>query len=573
MTDERGRHDDPVDPSDWLSAQFGSDDEPDDEPRASEKQHATDRPRASDEPPTTDELYFSDESSAPGHEPAPWASGSHPVSAAHPVAEAIPVIPAVPVVPVVPPATPTFSPPTPGGVFSWGLTPTSAAQSSDVSPAADSPGADSSDADSSDADSSDDDSTSSDVSSDDTSAAKPDTEALTFTEAITFSGTGSHAEPWPLDPPTPPVSAPSTSAPLTDAPSVDLFAADPFAADPFAADPFATSILAVPADDIHEAPAADTPSADTPAGTSEADTALSEVPPDASLAGGQSQDFGVPTVAFAWEGTATELFAPAAPTASVADPATELLGGIAGHSAGNSRESGPGSVDALFGGMGVPRDTGRIRATAAIPASPTRDKPARSQLVLVWVAVALVALLALAVLFFIGTRASQLTGAAPVVVVSPSVSAKPSPTPSATPTVQPVGPVAVGTYKWDALRGGECLAPYDSAWAEKFTVVDCATPHPAQMVARGTFPGADVTSAPYPGADALQAQINLLCTAPSVIDLGAAGAYNDIQIAGSFPADEKQWTGGARSYYCFVTRSSGQPLTTSVTVPPAAPAA
>jgi hypothetical protein len=139
--------------------------------------------------------------------------------------------------------------------------------------------------------------------------------------------------------------------------------------------------------------------------------------------------------------------------------------------------------------------------------------------------------------------------------------------------VQPVGPVAVGTYKWDALRGGECLAPYDSAWAEKFTVVDCATPHPAQMVFRGTFPGADVASAPYPGADALQAQINLLCTAPSVINLGAAGAYNDIQIAGSFPADEKQWTSGARSYYCFVTRSSGQALTTSVAVPPAAPAA
>ncbi|MDQ1526385.1 MAG: hypothetical protein QOG18_998 [Microbacteriaceae bacterium] len=570
MADERGRHDDPVDPSDWLSAQFGSDDEPD----APEEQHATDRPRASDEPPTTDELYFSDESSAPGHEPAPWAPVSaHPVSAAHPVAEAIPVIPAVPAVPAVPPATPTFSPPPPGGVFSWGLTPTSAAQSRDDSPAADSPGADSGDADTSDDDSTDDnvsgadrtdaDSISGDASSDDTSAAKPDTEALTFTEAITFSGAGAHAEAWPLDPPTPPTSAPPVSAPLTDAPSVDLFAADPFAADPFA-----TSILAVPAD-IHEAPAADT----SAAGTAEADTASSEVPPDASLAGGQSQDFGVPTVAFAWEGTATELFAPAAPTASVADPATELLGGIAGHAAGNSRDSGPDSVDALFGGMGVPRDTGRIRATAVVPASPTRDKPARSQLVLVWVAVALVALLALAVLFFIGTRASQLTGAAPVVVVAPSVSTKPSPTPSATPTVQPVGPVAVGTYKWDALRGGECLAPYDSAWAEKFTVVDCATPHPAQMVARGTFPGADVASAPYPGADALQAQINLLCTAPSVINLGAAGAYNDIQIAGSFPADEKQWTSGARSYYCFVTRSSGQALTTSVAVPPAAPAA
>jgi hypothetical protein len=118
-------------------------------------------------------------------------------------------------------------------------------------------------------------------------------------------------------------------------------------------------------------------------------------------------------------------------------------------------------------------------------------------------------------------------------------------------------------------------------WAETFTVVDCATPHQAQMVHRGTFPAtaaapSTATPAPsstpsgYPGVPALQAQINLLCTAPGVIDLAVAGGYTDIQFQGAYAADAKEWDAGQHDYFCFVSRSSGQPLTNSVAGTPAA---
>jgi hypothetical protein len=567
MTDERGRDDDSVDSSDWLAAQFGSDDDPahSDDPVSSDQPAVSDQPPVSDQPVTPDEPVaaekpavsdqpvVSDEQERPRHEPSRWA----PV--AHPVAEAIPIIPTVPAftappeaTPPVPPLTrpflptadapavkpdppvvPAFSSQSSGGVFNWGLRPTG-----------------------------------SEGSAADQNA--PDTEALSFSEAEAEAEPSAASEAEAEAEGEPSTASEAASEPEAE-PEPEAEHEGDASAETTAMGAFTSNILAAPATQILPAVA---PS--------------DEVPPDASLAGIPPLDAGVPTVAFAWEGTATELFAPAAPSASVAEPATELFGGFAvrrfvdlpgADLPSDGSGGGPDAVDELFGGMGVPEDTGRVRATAAPARSsserpsfekPSREKAPRSQLVLVWVAVALVALLAIAVLFFVGTRASQLAGAAPVVAVTPSVSTTPSQTPSATPTVLPVGPVAVGTYKWDALRGGECLAAYDSAWAEKFTVVDCATPHPAQMIFRGTFPGAEVADAPYPGVDALQAQINLLCTTPSVINLGAAGAYNDIQVAGSFPATAKQWASGSRSYFCFVTRSSGQPLTTSVAQAPAA---
>jgi hypothetical protein len=141
--------------------------------------------------------------------------------------------------------------------------------------------------------------------------------------------------------------------------------------------------------------------------------------------------------------------------------------------------------------------------------------------------------------------------------------------------VEPVGPVAAGVWAWDELRGGECLDPYVGPWEEEFTVVDCAIPHPAQMVFRGTFPASaeGVTDDPYPGAEILQGQLSLLCTAPGIIDLAVAGQYPDVQFQGSYPATAEQWDGGNRYYYCFVSRSSDEPLTASVAIPPAAPAA
>ena len=48
---------------------------------------------------------------------------------------------------------------------------------------------------------------------------------------------------------------------------------------------------------------------------------------------------------------------------------------------------------------------------------------------------------------------------------------------------------------------------------------------------------------------------------------------SDIQVSASFAADEADWEDGNRTYFCFVTRSSGQELTESVAVPQTAPPA
>jgi hypothetical protein len=204
----------------------------------------------------------------------------------------------------------------------------------------------------------------------------------------------------------------------------------------------------------------------------------------------------------------------------------------------------------------------------ARPDGGQRASLGRNHKIMLWIAGSVVAVLALVVLFLVGTKLAAAFGPAPVVAaLSPSASPSdsPSPTPSASAAPPAVaGPVAAGTYAWDELLGGECLTGYDSPWAEEFTVVDCGEPHPAQLVFRGMFEPTDAGA--YPGVEALQARIGLACSAPSVIDYAAAGAYSDIQFAASFPATDAQWNED-RSYFCFVNRSSGDPLQGSVAVP------
>ena len=272
-----------------------------------------------------------------------------------------------------------------------------------------------------------------------------------------------------------------------------------------------------------------------------------------------------------WEPGPTQLIPHVQPAEQPPAPATELFPVDPASAAG-----GDSAIDALFGetqfreyqpGVLDPNERPfAARAAQAEPGSPdvptARTGVSRAQKVLLSVVGGLVAVLALVALFFVGTRLPALLGPAPAVVIS-----SPSSTPSPTSTAKPVGPIANGVHPWTALLGGECLDPYTNPWAETFTVVDCAAPHPAQMVFRGTF---DTKTDPaYPGAEKLQAQISLLCAAPGVINLAAAGAYNDAQVQGSYPINEKEWADGEHDYFCFVSRSSGQQLTGSVAVPAA----
>ncbi|MFJ4295084.1 septum formation family protein [Curtobacterium sp. NPDC089689] len=120
-------------------------------------------------------------------------------------------------------------------------------------------------------------------------------------------------------------------------------------------------------------------------------------------------------------------------------------------------------------------------------------------------------------------------------------------------------PASPGEHAWTDLAGGECLSPFTNAWAQTFTVVDCATPHAAQLTARLPVQ-ADV----YPGADALAAQAAEQCQTSAALDTAAAGSVGDVQVQGAYAPDESTWQQGDTFISCFVTRSSGQELTGSL---------
>lgn len=192
----------------------------------------------------------------------------------------------------------------------------------------------------------------------------------------------------------------------------------------------------------------------------------------------------------------------------------------------------------------------------ARPPAPPRGDGRRTTRLLLWIAGGLVVALVLAGLYFLGTQLAG--GGDETPAASPSPSAEP--TPEAAP--EPTAPQPAGVHAWDTLFGGECLEPFSGAWAEEFTVVDCAAPHAAQLVYRGLL--ADDAAAPFPGEAELASRMNLLCTAPGVIDVAAATGVNDLQVQGAYPVTEEQWAEGERTYYCFVNRAGGEPLTGSL---------
>lgn len=285
----------------------------------------------------------------------------------------------------------------------------------------------------------------------------------------------------------------------------------------------------------------------------------------------------VPTAPFSFEATTEALPGHAPPLDSALDGVTEALHAqVVGLPDPEDEGLEASAIDALFGDTqfreyadeGIiaplpPRASSELVRVERAPKA-VRAPIAKTQKVLMWVAGGLIAALALVALFVVGTRVSHFFGPAPAVVVSPS------PTPSASALALPLGPVAPGEYQWDQLLGGECLDPFPSAWQDRYTVVECTVPHAAQLVYRGLF--SDPADAVYPGIEAVQANINLLCTAPTIIDYAAAAGALDIQVTASFAADEADWNSGNRSYFCFVNRSGGEPLGVSIAVPQVAPA-
>ncbi|MWV48364.1 hypothetical protein GRS96_03615 [Rathayibacter sp. VKM Ac-2803] len=177
-------------------------------------------------------------------------------------------------------------------------------------------------------------------------------------------------------------------------------------------------------------------------------------------------------------------------------------------------------------------------------------------LIAVGVIIVLAALVALGIA--VGSAGERSDGAAaPVSAATDPASETPAAEPSAAPTAElpTVGPLPAGTWSWNALLGGECLQPFDSVWAEEFTVVDCTAAHSAEMVDTG-----QLTDAAFPGQEGLAVSVASICQAEGVVDVTGAEAYGDVQVSGAFPVTQEQWDAGERSYYCFVDRAGGGEL-------------
>ncbi|MFT4122986.1 MAG: hypothetical protein QM635_04040, partial [Microbacteriaceae bacterium] len=296
--------------------------------------------------------------------------------------------------------------------------------------------------------------------------------------------------------------------------------------------------------------------AQTPAG------APDEAPPEASagsptelLAGSPTELYAVPSPVdpAVWPGWQTP------PEASLAAGTAEALvpgpAGIArAEDAALAAAAPAAGLDDLFGeGRFQPVEEpvvarpGRAVASAGI---------SRQQIVLLCVAGGLVFLLLLALMFVLGVRAGT----------------REQPTPATTATeaatgTAAIGPLDPGTYAWTELLGGECVDPFVSAWESEYTVVDCDQVHTGQLVARGSFDDdADLAAAGYPGADELEDEAASLCTSAKVLDYGAAEAYQDLQLATSYAADESDWDAGDHDYLCFVSRADGDDIAGSLAV-------
>jgi hypothetical protein len=150
--------------------------------------------------------------------------------------------------------------------------------------------------------------------------------------------------------------------------------------------------------------------------------------------------------------------------------------------------------------------------------------------------------------------------------VAGGIVATPAAAPVPTETAAPAVPTATqppGEYPFGQLFGGECLDPFVDAWAETFTVVDCATPHSAQLVYSGDL-AVDGTYPSYPGDSRIGKAALAGCSREGVLNLSAAKKITDLQISAAYPASSVAWDSGDTRYFCFASRTSGTPLEKSI---------
>lgn len=142
------------------------------------------------------------------------------------------------------------------------------------------------------------------------------------------------------------------------------------------------------------------------------------------------------------------------------------------------------------------------------------------------------------------------------------IAGTPAAPPTPEPTEAPAAPTATrtpGEYAFAELFGGECIDPFDTAWASTFTVVDCAAPHSAQLVYAGDL-AVDETYMSYPGDARIGKVAMAACSRKGVLNLTTAKAYSDVLVSSAYPVSSEAWDSGDTRYYCFVSLSSGSAI-------------
>jgi hypothetical protein len=221
----------------------------------------------------------------------------------------------------------------------------------------------------------------------------------------------------------------------------------------------------------------------------------------------------------------------------------------------DSADSSPTSVvDAVFGeGSYRAVSDDSAASTLTQPKSLTQSAAGQNIFVALWVLGTVIVLAAMVGAFLLGNYVAGGSG--------PSVEEEPEASIIEDRVVFPeLGglPQEPGVWAWDALRGGECLADFESAFAEEYQVVSCAGPYQAQLVKAQLL--SDDPDASYPGEAEVLATSRAMCEVREVIDFAVAAEYSDLIVDFSYPVSVDQWNGGARAVYCFVLRSSGEPL-------------
>jgi hypothetical protein len=131
-------------------------------------------------------------------------------------------------------------------------------------------------------------------------------------------------------------------------------------------------------------------------------------------------------------------------------------------------------------------------------------------------------------------------------IASPS-----EPVPTATSTPTPVSSLNPGTYDWDELIAGTCIAQFESAWELTYDVVPCSTAHEATVTRAGQVPGFAEASSP---GEAMVAQAVLpLCTEIGLVDAATAQANPALQYTFAYPVNASQWRETQGRFVCFVS--------------------